>query len=110
MLSSKLKVLSAIATLSVMAFSSAEAQNIKWVPAHQSSCQLVCQSQSGGGWQAVSSGKYKNGNDFWVCSANAHDEGPRAGFNLEPDWSNQCHVAFVQEEAYRDYWCMCYGH
>jgi hypothetical protein len=82
------------------------AGTFKWLEGGQSSCGIVCRA-AGGGYEAMSSGTYTNGNDFLICAANAHGEGNRAGFNLEPDWSNRCYVAHTVEEAYKDYFCLC---
>jgi hypothetical protein len=85
-----------------VAASSAVAE-LRWARTEGQTCRVVC----GALWAPVSSGEYSNGHKFYICRADAHGEGFRAGFNLEPRWSNHCYVAHVVEEAYDRYDCLC---
>lgn len=68
---------------------------LSWVPSTGGTCSAICNNV---GMDAVSSGTYKNGKPFYVCSANAHNEGDRAGYNLEPSWAKGCVVGWGGKE------------
>jgi len=57
------------------------AASLTWVDAKGQSCDVAC---SQAGLSPVVSGKYKNGQPFFVCAANEAGEGLRGGFNLRP--------------------------
>jgi hypothetical protein len=81
------------------------AHALKWVPAAGQSCVRVCVSADS---SPVVSGIYKNGNPFYVCRGNAQDEGERAGYNVEPSWSNACTVGWGGKELpVTPYECLC---
>ena len=68
-----------------------------------SRCDVACEVT---GMKAVSSGKYKNGENFFVCVAET--EGWRPGYNLAPDYSNTCMVGWGGKEVRRaKYRCLC---
>lgn len=67
----------------------------RWIDGRGQSCWNVCTAQN---MSPVGSGTYRNGNVFYVCSANAQGEGPRPGFNLEPNWANACWVGWGGKE------------
>lgn len=75
------------------------------IDGNQRSCRSVCSSA---GMTAVESGRYTNSQPYFVCAANAGGEGPRAGFNLEPNWSTACWVGHGGREVpIGDYKCLC---
>ena len=77
----------------------------RWVSGENSSCQIVCRAA---GSTAFTSGRYTNGNEFAICSANTHSEGDRPGYNLEPNWANICVTGWGgREVANQHYLCMC---
>lgn len=77
-----------------------------WAPAGGESCLVACENA---GKTPVSSGNYtRNNNPYFVCRTNAKGEGKRAGYNLQPSWSNVCTVGWGgQEVAVQDYECLC---
>lgn len=77
-----------------------------WIIGSGQSCKSACAAHNG--MQAVTSGMFKNGRYFYVCSANAEREGPRPGYNLEPHWSKVCTVSWQgKEKAFPIYKCLC---
>lgn len=81
------------------------AHAVEWVRATAPSCENTCNAA---GRTPVSSGVYVNGEKFYVCSANAHDEGFRAGYNVQPSWANACIVGWGgREEGISPYYCLC---
>lgn len=79
----------------------------QWVDGRGGSCRAAC---SAVGAAAVSSGTFKNGQPYYVCAADAHGEGVRPGYNLEPSWSNACVVGWGgKEEKVPAYACLCEG-
>lgn len=77
---------------------------IQWVVGN-TSCAAVCGSVNS---SPVQSGVYKNGNPFYVCRANAQGEGMRAGYNLQPSWSEKCTVGWGGKELpIAQYECLC---
>jgi hypothetical protein len=75
----------------------------KFVDGRGQRCDLACEAKSS---TAVSSGKYTNGERFFVCTANA--EGPRPGYNLSPNWSTTCTVGQGGKEvSVASYQCLC---
>ena len=89
--------------------SSAMASGVEWILATRTSCIRVCENPSVPGRRALTSGQYTGAGRgfFTVCSANAHNEGWRSGFNLEPNWADHCYVAHRVEEKYETYYCAC---
>lgn len=82
-----------------------DAHAVEWVRATVASCENTCNAARR---TPVSSGVYVNGEKFYVCSANAHGEGFRAGFNLRPNWANTCTVGWGgREEGISSYYCLC---
>ena len=88
----------------------AVAHDPEWLPGNRMSCDDVCRSA---GKQPVSSGDYRSadarlhGQDFYVCAADAGD-GPRAGYNLKPNWARGCWVGYGgKEKAELPYDCLC---
>jgi hypothetical protein len=76
-----------------------------WIDGENNSCEVACKKA---GLQPVVSGKYKNGHPFYVCSANAHGEGYRGGYNLRPNWNNVCVVGWGSSELLiQEYKCLC---
>lgn len=76
-----------------------------WAAANGKYCVDVCTAI---GSTAKISGTYKNGNPFTICRTNAHQEGNRAGYNLQPSWAAGCWVGWGgQESAYTPYDCLC---
>jgi len=99
----KLSKILVISAISAVAF--ALPANAGWVDGGGKSCSAVCSSA---GSAAVNSGTFQNGNPFTICAANAHGEGYRAGYNLEPSWSNACVVGYGgKEEKNSNYKCLC---
>lgn len=69
------------------------------------SCQKICARNNA---NAVQSGHYTNGQPFYVCSGNVAGDGERPGFNLEPNWSNSCAVAWGNKSIMvKDFSCLC---
>lgn len=69
------------------------------------SCENVCRNNNA---NAITSGTYKNGQPFYICSANARNEGYRGGYNLKPNWSNACIVGWGGKEIFvNNYSCLC---
>jgi hypothetical protein len=93
---------------SIASYAPIAAHAIDWTQAWvegSGSCAAICRSQKA---QPVESGVYKNGKPFYVCRADAHREGKRGGYNLEPSWSNSCTVGWGgREEATNPYECLC---
>jgi hypothetical protein len=80
-------------------------QKISWVPANGKFCERVCRDA---GKNAVYSGTYTNGNEFYICATNAGGEGLRPGYNLLPNWATTCTVGLGgQEKSYSQYYCQC---
>jgi len=81
----------------------------RWVAADGNSCDVVCKAA---GSTAVSPGNH-TGTDFkvkpvYVCRANANGEGNRAGYNLQPYWSNVCTIGWNgRESPDANYDCLC---
>lgn len=76
-----------------------------WV-AGTESCTQVCGAVRA---RPVASGTYAvNGKAYNVCRANQNNEGKRAGYNLEPTWSNACVVGWDGQEVFSTpYECLC---
>ncbi|HEX5685799.1 MAG TPA: hypothetical protein VFY73_17385 [Ideonella sp.] len=76
-----------------------------WV-AGTESCARVCAAAKA---RPVTSGTYApNGNAFHVCRANQNNEGKRAGYNVEPVWSQACIVGWDGQEVFATpYECLC---
>lgn len=86
--------------------SAAQSEN-RWVRSSGESCYIACHKA---GMNPFASGNYKNGNQFYICAANAGGEGFRAGFNLAPSWDHACFVAYGANRsvAVSNYSCLCY--
>ena len=82
------KFLVACAVGLVGAIAMATAASANWVDG-KGSCQSSCAAK---GLTPVSSGNFKNGKAYYICASNAHGEGYRAGYNLEPSWIDGCVV------------------
>ena len=79
---------------------------IRWIDGKHKSCYQICGEL---GYKPFSSGKYKNGEEFYICSANAYGQGFRPGYNLPPNWDNHCWVAIDDDEKnYEVFKCLCY--
>lgn len=80
-----------------------------WITGNYTSCLTIC---SGQGYRPVSSGNYTyNGinKPFYVCSANAGQQGMRPGYNLDPFWNKSCWVGIGGKESpINPYSCLCY--
>jgi hypothetical protein len=98
-----LKLLFGISTLTL---STVSAFALSWEHSGGQSCNIACRDL---GKLPVSSGNYsRNGNPFYVCSANAEREGFRAGYNLIPVSTNTCTVGWGgHEKSYQNYMCLC---
>jgi hypothetical protein len=86
--------------------SAGRAEALKWVDAQEKPCGAVCENA---GMQAVSAGVYEgNKNPFFVCVADAKDEGLRPGYNLMPDYGDRCTVGWGGRElGDAPYQCLC---
>jgi hypothetical protein len=94
-----------LASVLLSAATAAPALADRWLPGDGRSCVRVC---SEAGAVPVRSGAYRNGNAFTVCRADVNGEGRRPGYNLQPDWSRACFVAYGGKELpVRRYDCMC---
>lgn len=102
-------VKSAFAALVALPLVAAPVAAVEWIDGNGRSCALVC--AKGGSGRAVSSGEHtpggkRTGQNFYVCSANMN--GWRAGYNLEPSWSNVCMVGYGGKEVRATpYLCAC---
>ena len=80
----------------------------RWVAADGNSCDVVCKAA---GSRAITTlGHYTGtgGQPYYVCRANANNEGNRAGFNLQPYWSNVCTIGWDGREfPDPNYECLC---
>ena len=82
-----------------------EIREIRWLYGSNKSCYIICDQK---GYEPFSSGEHKNGEQFYVCSANAGNEGHRSGYNLPPEWDNHCYVGYGgKEKKYRHFKCLC---
>lgn len=94
-----------ILVASLISFTSRPAFSQTWLPGNGRFCERVCRDA---GKRATQSGFYTNGNEFYVCSANAGGEGFRPGYNLLPNWSTTCTVGFGGKEISSPrYNCLC---
>jgi hypothetical protein len=86
------------------------AQAADWVPFKGTNderalgCDATCMSA---GSQAVVSGPYKGGGAFYVCRANAHGEGMRAGYNVAANITNCVYGFGGKEEGKSKFDCLC---
>lgn len=79
--------------------------DVKWIAGANKSCFQICYQEA---YQPFASGKYTNGETFYVCSANAGGEGFRAGYNLAPTWDHQCVVGYGGKElSVNKFSCLC---
>ncbi|MBI3149145.1 MAG: hypothetical protein HYZ17_11605 [Betaproteobacteria bacterium] len=79
----------------------------EWLPAANQSCDTVCQAAGRG---ALETGMRRNEHPYYVCRADAHGEGKRAGNNVRPNWAQGCWVAWGgQEMPVTPYECLCIG-
>jgi hypothetical protein len=79
-------------------------ERLTWVSGKGQRCDTACERE---GKNAVTSGKYKNGEPFFVCRANPGG-GLRAGYNLSPVSDSACTVGHGQQEkAISSYSCLC---
>jgi hypothetical protein len=89
----------------LLATSVSVVQATEWIKGSGKSCAQVCLNND---MKPFKSGTYVNGNDFYVCAANAEGEGFRAGYNLAPSWSTTCTVGWGGKEiSYPNYNCLC---
>ena len=78
----------------------------RWVAAGGKSCGEVCSTAVVSGKLSHPDARY-NGNEYFVCRADVGG-GRRAGYNLRPEWSKACWVAYGgKEKAGRPYDCLC---
>jgi len=79
---------------------------IYWEKAEGNSCSDVCRQHN---FTPFFSGVYTKGNNpYYICRANAKNEGRRPGYNLMPSWSNVCVVGWGNQElAVNEYDCLC---
>ena len=98
-----MKFIILVSTLCI--FLSTEGWAAEWLAGSQSSCKLVCRDKGG----PITSGTFTgNQQPFTICSTNENNEGFRAGYNLEPNWSNACWVAWNGREVPNNtYYCLC---
>jgi hypothetical protein len=94
----------------VGAVSSGSALTVEWRDADGVPCDVVC----GASYFAVSSGRSVHpdarlhGRTFYVCRANAGEQGLRPGYNLRPNWAAACWVGHDgKEKWYSDFACLC---
>ncbi len=101
----KLMTMVVLSLLLVLSLGMAAFADSEWVEAKEQSCANVCAAVK---LSPVQSGIYKNGESFYVCSANAQGEGYRSGYNLKPSWSNACIVGYGGKEVpVTPYRCLC---
>ena len=77
-----------------------------WVRSEGKHCGEVCNERS---LFPVASGRFKGGNSFFVCAANAGNEGLRGGWNLA-DFPRVCTVAIgaTGTPGMTDFNCLCH--
>ena len=83
------------------------AHALDWVPGGGRFCAVICKEK---GLSPVVSGIYRNNANypFYVCRADSHGEGMRAGYNLEPDHAETCTVEWGhKDDKYPVYDCLC---
>jgi hypothetical protein len=98
-----LRCLAAVTALSAALATPALAY--RWIPGDGRPCVRVC---SEAGAVPIRSGAFRNGNAFTVCRADVNGEGRRPGYNLQPDWSHACFVAYGgRETPVPRYECLC---
>jgi hypothetical protein len=99
--------LSAIFLFALCALTSVASADVEWVRA-RGSCADAC---ARAGLKPVVTGLYDNGQPFFLCASDIASEGSRAGYNLEPDWSDACWVGYGGKEvASRPFKCLCQNH
>ena len=80
-------------------------KSLTWIESNGKSCAESCTNHD---LFPVESGKYKNNHSFYVCSANPHNEGYRAGYNVEGDHRFQCMVEYGHKESFNtNHYCLC---
>lgn len=93
-------------TLSICSGSLAYAEGPKWIKEAGKSCSQVCEDSN---LIAVAAGTSQNGNTFYTCAGNPHEEGFRTGYNVGPEWSTTCIVGLNGKEFFENnYYCLCY--
>jgi hypothetical protein len=78
-----------------------------WESGNGNSCDVVCKAA---GSSAVTAGNYtgRGKNPYYICRSNINKEGSRAGYNLQPNWSNTCTVGYGGKEfPAANYSCLC---
>ena len=101
------QLLRILALSSVSILTSIPSHAVQWVTSNGQSCARVCTDARS---TPIISGFYsKNNNPFYVCRADARNEGNRAGYNLEPSWSNVCTVGWgnKEEKINPPFDCLC---
>ncbi|MCP9629259.1 DUF3421 domain-containing protein [Rhodopseudomonas palustris] len=90
----------------LLLLSNSAAQALQWREAGGQSCLVACTKA---GSSPLVSGIYTpKGTALYVCRANAHAEGQRAGYNVEPGWSQACYVGWGgKEEGITPFDCGC---
>jgi hypothetical protein len=82
----------------------ADAQ-LQWVPSRGQYCADICE---GAGMAPVASGRYTNGQPFFICAGNINGEGPRGGYNVLPNNANACWVGWGgRETPAPSFTCLC---
>lgn len=95
----------ALSAFALLAAPLPPAQAVEWLDGGGRSCEAVCRAA---GREALRSGIYRNGQPFFVCSADMAGEGWRPGYNLQPNWSRACWVGWGgREVAEPRYLCAC---
>jgi hypothetical protein len=91
--------------IAASATADAHFDTLSWVPGGGQRCDTTCGRD---GKTAITSGKYKNGEPFFVCIANPGGEGWRAGYNVWPVSDSVCTVGYGQgEHGISPYFCLC---
>lgn len=76
-----------------------------WVQANGQSCERACKKA---GHDPITTGKFSNGKNFYVCAAEGVGAGRRPGYNLAPDWDDVCMIGIGGKEVRASrYLCAC---
>lgn len=83
----------------------------EWFPSNGLSCLYVCGFK---GKHPVYSGPFfdnnrkPTGQDFMVCAGDVDGSGSRPGFNLAPNWTDACYVAWgSKSRKAKPFSCLC---
>ena len=80
---------------------------VRWLPGNAQSCAAAC--AAAGGYLPIVAGTYSgDGGRFYVCRANADDQGLKPGWNIAPKYPTVCSVASSgREQHLTPYDCLC---